>query len=142
MCVCMRSFGAIAVVHCYFYYDFLAMLKLDKCAPFLAHPPCADILTTWEKITEGKAQKWTECSQDLQSKYQCVEPGLRRKIQSRRRIYDKRSVSIIHQTFVTPLDPLIAHDCKQGSAKNLKKDESDPPSLWRSSITGCKLSFY
>ncbi len=26
-----------------------------------------------------------------------------------------------------PLDPLIAHDCKQGSAKNLKKDESDPP---------------
>jgi len=26
-----------------------------------------------------------------------------------------------------PLDPLIAHDCKQGNAKNLKKDESDPP---------------
>lgn len=25
------------------------------------------------------------------------------------------------------LDPLIAHDCKQGNAKNLKKDESDPP---------------
>ncbi len=127
MCVCMHSFGAIAVVHCYFYYDFLAMLKLDKCAPFLAHPPCADILTTWEKIKREKHKNKQSVHRIYSQSIKCVEPGLRRKIQSRRCIYDKRSVSIIHQTFVTPLDPLIAHDCKQGSAKNLKKDESDPP---------------
>lgn len=52
--------------------------------------------------------------------------------------WDRRSkagdVSMTKEVWVSyikhllpPLDPLIAHDCKQGNAKNLKKDESDPP---------------
>lgn len=104
------------------------MLKLDKCAPLLAHPPSADILTTWEKNNRGKSTKINRVFTGFTVK---VSNVLSQGWEERSKAGDVSMTKEVWVSYIKhllpPLDPLIAHDCKQGSAKNLKKDESDPP---------------
>lgn len=99
------------------------MLKLDKCAPLGPSPKCRH-----SHHLEKKSTKINRLFTGFTVK---VSNVLSQGWDGRSKAGDVSMTKEVWVSYIKhllpPLDPLIAHDCKQGNAKNLKKDESDPP---------------
>lgn len=132
----------------------LAGPKVEKClAHLLSHPPGEDISTIWNeaKIENETTKRWGENNASQQSANNSRKAtnrslGLKQRKKVEGEEGNTQLTKVAQASYIKHLLPLpvlvIAHDCKQVSDKNLKKDETNRASFKDHQSRPCKLRYY